>query len=101
MTKFARIGISILASGLLSAGLSGCQRTESTADNWPVEKGPAEQVGEHLDLAATEAAIHLNKIAEGAGKGLEMAGESLQKAAKDGEKKDVPATESRAQEIQK
>ena len=106
MMKSTRIVIAALAWGLLSAGLYGCQKTESAAENEPAGKGTAEQVGEHLDQAAAEAAKHLNKIAEGAGKGLEKAGESLQKGAKEAQEnaaqeKNVPATDSQANEIQK
>ena len=90
--------VSVLATGLLVLGLSGCQKAEDSAEDSPVQKGTAEKVGENLDQAAAEAAKHLNKLAEDAGKGLEKAGESLQKDAKDAQGKDASASESQAKE---
>lgn len=100
MAKMTKIWITALPAGLLALSLSGCQKTESTADDAPAQKGTAEKVGEQLDQAAAEAAKHLNKMAEGAGKGLEKAGESLQREAKEGQEKEAKANEAQGKESQ-
>jgi hypothetical protein len=57
--------ITVLAAGLLLAGLAGCQK----------EEGPAERAGKAFDNAVQEA-----------GKKIEQAGEKIQEAAKEGQK---------------
>ncbi|MDP1675166.1 MAG: hypothetical protein Q8L65_18910 [Burkholderiales bacterium] len=57
--------IATFATGLLLAGLVGCQK----------EEGPAERAGKTLDNAVQEA-----------GKKIEQAGEKIQDAAKEGQK---------------
>ncbi|OGB21923.1 MAG: hypothetical protein A3I66_12155 [Burkholderiales bacterium RIFCSPLOWO2_02_FULL_57_36] len=101
MVKITQVCISALAAGLLLLNLSGCQKTESTAEEAPAQKGTAEKVGEQIDQAATEAARHLNKLADDAGKGIEKAGESLQRETKDAPKEGAQTKESQAQEEQK
>ena len=90
-----------VASGLLVLGLSGCEKTETAADDASAQKGPAEKVGEHIDQAAAEAARHLNTMAEHAGKGIEKAGESLQSQSKDAQEKESAAEQNQAGETQK
>lgn len=82
--KSNKILMAVLAAGVFSAALSGCQKNENT-----VEKGPAEKVGQQLDQAAAQAAVQLNKVAEQAGKTLEKAGESIQGAAKGAQQKNT------------
>lgn len=62
MTRIARIVVTSLAIGLLTAGLPACEKKE----------GPAERAGKALD-----------KTVESAGQQLEKAGQSIQDAAKD------------------
>lgn len=100
MVKMTGFWLHALAAGLLTLGLSACQKPESTAEETPAQKGTAEQVGEHLDQAAAEAARHLNKMAEGAGKGLEKAGESLQKEAKEAQENAAKSNEAQGSESQ-
>lgn len=100
MAKMTRIWITVLLAGFLAPSLSGCQKPESTAEDVPAQKGTAEKVGEQLDQAAAEAAKHLNRMAEGAGKGLEKAGESLQKEAKEGQEKEATTNEAPGKESQ-
>lgn len=95
MVKSINICTSVLASGLLVLGLSGCQKPDDTAEN-----GPAEKVGQQLDQAAAEAAKHLNTMAEHAGKGLEKAGESLQNDAKDAQEKSAQSADSQQKEAE-
>lgn len=103
MKNILRNGMVMLAAGLLALGLSGCQKSEDSAEDSPAQKGTAEKVGENLDQAAAEAAKHLNKLAEDAGKGIEKAGESLQKEAKDAQEKDAaePDAQPKVKENQK
>ncbi len=62
MTKFSRNGMTILAAGLLIAGLSACQK----------EEGPAERAGKAMDNAVKDA-----------GAKVEEAGKKMQDAAKE------------------
>jgi hypothetical protein len=67
------IGSAILAVSTLTA----CQKTE------PAAEGPAEQVGQKIDEAASKAAVHINAIAEKAGQGLSKAGEKIEQTAQE------------------
>lgn len=69
--------------GVLTIGLSACEQKETAAD-----RGPAEKAGEKIDQAAAKASVHLNKLAEQAGKGLQQAGEKIQGAARDAQQPD-------------
>lgn len=93
MMKLTNINARAFASALLALSLVGCQKTETAAESTPVQKGPAEKVGENIDKAAGEAARHLSTMADHAGKGIEKAGESLQKQSKDTPEKDLPPQE--------
>jgi hypothetical protein len=57
---------SVLALGILLAGLAGCQRNEPARS-----EGPAEKAGQKIDQAAAKAAAGINKLAENAGAGME------------------------------
>lgn len=74
----------VLAAGMLIAGLSACQKQETAAD----EKGPAERAGQQIDQAAKRAGEELNKVAEKAGKGLQEAGTKLEDKAQEAQKKE-------------
>jgi hypothetical protein len=74
----------ILATLVVVASLSACQKNDAAAD----QKGPAETAGKQLDQAAVKAGEQINKAAEKAGEGLAKAGEKLQNAAQDAQKKD-------------
>ncbi|MEO8506253.1 MAG: hypothetical protein ABI593_01330 [Betaproteobacteria bacterium] len=65
MTKIRNAACAGLATSLLLAGLSGCEKKE----------GPAERAGKQID-----------KSIESAGKQLEKAGEKIQDAAKNATK---------------
>ena len=65
MTKIRTIVITALAIGILTAGLSACEKKE----------GPVERAGKEID-----------KTVEKAGQQLEKAGQSIQDAAKDAKK---------------
>ena len=81
MMTFSKIISTTAVAAVLSCALAGCQKQETTA-----EKGPAEQAGQKLDQAASQAATEINKATLAAGKGLEKAGEKIQDAAKDAQK---------------
>jgi hypothetical protein len=85
MTNYKNL-IAAAAIGVLTLGVSACQKNEPVA-----EKGPAEKAGAQLDQAASKAAVELNKVAEEAGKGLKKAGENLQSTAKDAQTKNEQA----------
>jgi len=65
MTKIRTIVITALAIGILTAGLSACEKKE----------GPAERAGKQVD-----------KAVENAGQQMEKAGQQIQDAAKDAKK---------------
>jgi hypothetical protein len=65
MMRFGKIVVAALATGVVVATLSGCQKQE----------GPAERAGKAMDSAM-----------ENAGQQMEKAGEKLQDAAKDARK---------------
>jgi hypothetical protein len=72
----------VLALGILLAGLAGCQRNEPARS-----EGPAEKAGHKIDQAAAKAAAGINKLAEKAGAGMEKAGENMQKEAREAQAK--------------
>jgi hypothetical protein len=65
MTKIRKGIAAVLALGILTAGLSACEKKE----------GPAERAGKQVD-----------KAVENAGQKLEKAGQDIQDAAKDAKK---------------
>jgi hypothetical protein len=78
----------------LLAGLTACQKTDTTP-----AKGPAEQAGAQLDVAASKAREQINEVGANVGKALQKAGEKggeavkkggekLEQAAKEAQKKD-------------
>jgi len=75
--------MALIAAGLLVVGLSACEKKESTAD----APGAAEKAGKQIDQAATKAGEQLNKIAGQAGEKMQEAGQKLQNAADDAQKK--------------
>ncbi len=79
--------IQLLAIGLLTAGLMGCEKQEVAEE----EKGPAEKAGQQIDQAAARAGEELSKAAEKAGEGLQELGRRMQdtaRQAQDSEKKE-------------
>jgi len=66
MKVIRRGTVAVLAAAMLLAGLAGCKK----------EEGPAERAGKAIDSAVQEA-----------GRQIEKAGEKLQDAAKEAEKK--------------
>jgi hypothetical protein len=65
MTNIRSCVIAVLATGILIAGLSACEKKE----------GPAERAGKEID-----------KSVEKAGQSLEKAGQDIQNAAKEAKK---------------
>ncbi|RPJ47057.1 MAG: hypothetical protein EHM16_07355 [Betaproteobacteria bacterium] len=65
MINFKKSAVTVVAMGMLIAGLSGCQK----------EEGPVERAGKAVDNAVQDA-----------GKKIEKAGEKIQDAADDAKK---------------
>ncbi|MGH8809367.1 MAG: hypothetical protein ACREX0_15945 [Noviherbaspirillum sp.] len=79
MLKSTRTAASLIALGVLLAGLSACQKKEVATE----EKGPAEKAGQQIDQAAARASEEVSKAAEKAGKGLQELGQKLEKEAQE------------------
>ena len=84
MFKSAKSAVSVVAMGVLLAGLSACEKQEVASE----EKGPAEKAGQQVDQAAARASEELNKVAEKTGKGLQELGRKLQNEAQEAQKKE-------------
>ena len=77
-----RSPFALCAAATLMIFLTACQKSET-----PVTKGPAEQVGAQLDVAAEKAREKLNVVGEKTGQALQKASEKTAEALKKGGEK--------------